>query len=97
MEGSQAQRWEGEDGKGFAIRGKGHREGRSLGLDSSSENTNERTHSARGRTFLYWYNPVAALDVHSTAEGLSKGERGSQYSIMPATSMEMTVSYFELY
>lgn len=49
------------------------------------------------RTFLYSYNPVELLVVHSITSGFSKGSFGSQYSIIPPTSTEMTVSYRALY
>lgn len=48
------------------------------------------------RTFLNSYKPVADLFCHSTFSGFSNGSVGSQYSIMPPTSTEMTVLYFEL-
>lgn len=48
-------------------------------------------------TFLNSYRPVCAFEVHSSRSGFSKGSFGSQYSIMPPTSMEMTVSYRALY
>ena len=49
------------------------------------------------RTFLNSYNPVSDFVVHSTASGFSKVPLGSQYSIIPPTSIEMTVSYLALY
>lgn len=49
------------------------------------------------RTFLNSYKPVCAFDVHSTLSGFSNGSFGCQYSIIPPTSTEMTVSWRELY